>query len=81
MRIRAFRARPAVERVVTIECLRCGTQRDVDSSNGGVAHAGECSRCGEVGWALPAELTDRDRQILHSRRRTDALQAACAGLS
>ena len=43
----------------TVECLRCGKQRDYRDD--------ECPRCGYVGWARPHELDERDRRRLRDR--------------
>ena len=43
----------------TVECLRCGKQRDYRDD--------ECPRCGYVGWARSTELDERDRQRLRDR--------------
>jgi phage FluMu protein Com len=43
----------------TVECLRCGKQRDYRDD--------ECPRCGYVGWARSDELTERTRRTLRER--------------
>jgi Zn ribbon nucleic-acid-binding protein len=50
---------------VLVECLGCGERRraDRDESSGHV-EAGECLRCGYVGWATPADLSELVRQAL-----------------
>jgi Zn ribbon nucleic-acid-binding protein len=48
-----------------VECLGCGERRraDHDESSGHV-EAGECLRCGYVGWATPADLSELVRRAL-----------------
>ena len=55
-----------------IECLRCGTVRSLEARERRRLDGGECARCGYVGWALSAELDDRQRQAL--RRRTPSVR-------
>jgi ribosomal protein L37E len=43
----------------TVECLRCGKQRDYRDD--------ECPRCGYVGWAQADELDERTRRLLRKR--------------
>ena len=54
-----------VERV-RIECLSCGARRN---ASGDVAHldAGECPRCGYVGWARMEDLTEVARRLIRER--------------
>jgi hypothetical protein len=50
-----------------VECLSCGARRIIV---GGARHhvdAGECHRCGYVGWALADELTAVVRRQLRER--------------
>jgi Zn ribbon nucleic-acid-binding protein len=50
---------------VLVECLGCGERRRVarDESSGHV-EGGECLRCGYVGWATPADLSELVRRAL-----------------
>lgn len=43
-----------------IECLRCGTIRRVK----GIDHAGECGKCGDVGWDLPGRMAALEQLAL-----------------
>jgi hypothetical protein len=45
----------------TIECLSCGKTRRVGDVEG------ECTRCGYVGWAEAASLTETLRRALRER--------------
>jgi len=45
---------------VTIECLRCGALRHVDSRKRG--RFPECSVCGYAGWAELGEIQEHDRR-------------------
>jgi Zn ribbon nucleic-acid-binding protein len=49
---------------VTVECLGCGERRRVEGDESGHVQAGECSRCGYVGWAKPADLSELVRRAL-----------------
>ncbi len=49
---------------VTVECLGCGERRRVNDSGSGHIEAGECSRCGYVGWATPSDLSELIRRAL-----------------
>jgi uncharacterized protein (DUF2461 family) len=51
---------------VRIECLSCGARRNVP---GDVRHLdpGECSKCGYVGWAPVADLTEVARRMIRDR--------------
>lgn len=42
-----------------MECLRCGQKHDLRN--------GECPRCGYVGWAPSADLTELERRMLRDR--------------
>jgi Zn ribbon nucleic-acid-binding protein len=47
-----------------VECLRCGSQRLTQAE----AHDhGDCMRCGYVGWAPAAELSEHTRRALRDR--------------
>jgi Zn ribbon nucleic-acid-binding protein len=48
----------------TVECLGCGERRRVDNDESGHVEAGECARCGYVGWATPADLSELVRRAL-----------------
>jgi hypothetical protein len=47
-----------------VECLHCGCQRLVPAS---ANHAGECKRCGYVGWAPASDLSEHTRRALRER--------------
>jgi Zn ribbon nucleic-acid-binding protein len=49
---------------VTVECLACGERRRAEQDDGGHVSAGECSRCGYVGWATPSDLSELVRRAL-----------------
>jgi Zn ribbon nucleic-acid-binding protein len=49
---------------VTVECLACGERRRIDDDGTGHVEAGSCARCGYVGWATPADLTELVRRAL-----------------
>jgi hypothetical protein len=48
-----------------IECLACGAARI--GSKGIDSHAGECPRCGYLGWARSADLGERARRSIRDR--------------
>jgi hypothetical protein len=50
----------------SVECLRCGDRREV-RLHGQRPAAGECSRCGYLGWAPSAELTEATRRVIRER--------------
>jgi hypothetical protein len=52
-----------VERL-EVECLSCGDHRVVVPEEGRRLDAGDCPRCGYVGWAPTASLTERTRRLL-----------------
>lgn len=52
-----------VERI-EVECLSCGKQRTVTQVEGRRLDARDCPRCGYVGWARVATLTERTRHAL-----------------
>ena len=47
-----------------MECLSCGQQRILLRAGGRIATAGECPRCGYLGWARAADVTERLRRLL-----------------
>jgi len=47
---------------LTVECLCCGAERTTEGRE-----AGECPRCGYVGWAASRELTEAERCALRER--------------
>jgi len=49
---------------IDAECLSCGKKRVVARPDGRQLYAGECPRCGYVGWAPAADLTERVRRLL-----------------
>jgi hypothetical protein len=52
---------------LTIECLCCGQRRVVLQGRPGSIDEGECERCGYLGWAPAAALSERARTILRLR--------------
>lgn len=50
---------------LTVECLRCGTTRPAPGR--GAVNAGECGRCGYVGWAATPDLSENVRRALRDR--------------
>ena len=50
----------------TVECLGCGARRRVGRDAAGHVEAGECARCGYVGWATPADLSELVRRALRN---------------
>jgi predicted RNA-binding Zn-ribbon protein involved in translation (DUF1610 family) len=51
----------------SVECLGCGERRFIRSAAHGHLAAGECPRCGYVGWAASAELSELTRRALRDR--------------
>jgi hypothetical protein len=49
---------------LAVECLRCGEQHQLESRPKRSIQDGECPRCGYVGWAYAAELTEPTRRAL-----------------
>ena len=47
-----------------MECLSCGQPRILRLAGGRIATAGECPRCGYLGWARAADVTERLRRLL-----------------
>jgi uncharacterized Zn finger protein len=52
---------------VTVECLRCGERHELVRSESRWIQQGECPRCGYVGWAESAALTETHRRSLRER--------------
>jgi Zn ribbon nucleic-acid-binding protein len=52
----------AVERI-TVECLQCGHSRAFAPGRRRDEKAGDCPRCGYVGWAHSTELSERMRKL------------------
>ena len=50
-----------------IECLRCGAIREVVRPDEHNLEAGECRRCGYVGWAHAEALSEPARRALRER--------------
>jgi hypothetical protein len=50
-----------------VECLRCGNFRTIERERSERLNPGECPRCGYVGWALAADLSDPVRWTLRER--------------
>jgi hypothetical protein len=65
---------------LVVECLRCGSHRQAEHSPLRKVDT-ECPRCGYVGWAPVAALTERERRALRAARATAGAAAAQAGLS
>ncbi len=59
-----------------VECLHCGSQRLIQAAD---HDHGDCPRCGYVGWAPAAELSEHTRRALRDRpvesRRVDITAA------
>ena len=53
--------------LLSVECLRCGDRRDMRSHDGHRSSAGECPRCGYLGWARSEEMTEATRRVLRER--------------
>jgi hypothetical protein len=45
-----------------VECLHCGTFRTVERERTQRLDPGECARCGNLGWALVADLSEPVRK-------------------
>jgi hypothetical protein len=53
---------------LSVECLRCGDRRYVHRHGlRATATAGECTRCGYLGWAASDELTEAVRRTVRER--------------
>ncbi|HVM58219.1 MAG TPA: hypothetical protein VMT74_12185 [Gaiellaceae bacterium] len=52
---------------LTVECLRCGAIRTARYNVWRHVESAECQRCGYVGWAPSAELTENQRRALRER--------------
>jgi len=52
--------------VQVVECLSCGTIREIVASDARHAHP-ECPRCGYLGWAPVEALSELDRRALRTR--------------
>jgi ribosomal protein S27AE len=50
-----------------VECLSCGAHRIVVARDTHHVDAGECQRCGYVGWASSDDLTQKTRRELRDR--------------
>jgi len=50
-----------------IECLFCGGVRDATIESKGHVEAGECGRCGYLGWAASRDLSEPARRDLRER--------------
>jgi hypothetical protein len=50
-----------------LECLQCGEIRNAEVGPREQLKAGECERCGYLGWARSEELTERTRRALRER--------------
>jgi|RhiMethySRZTD1v2_1073278.scaffolds.fasta_scaffold408001_2 hypothetical protein len=56
----------SVERFA-VECLCCGQRRIVAPRNPTVMQVGECPRCGYLGWAPSAVMSERARGAVRAR--------------
>ena len=63
-----------------VECLHCGQQRLYQAGGPRGHDAGECIRCGYVGWAFAEDMDERLRRALRERppgsRRFHSVSAA-----
>jgi len=50
-----------------VECLRCGTFRTIERERTARLDPGECAKCGYLGWALVADLSEPVRRTLRER--------------
>jgi hypothetical protein len=50
-----------------VECLHCGTFRTVERERTQRLDPGECTRCGYLGWALVADLSEPVHGLLRER--------------
>jgi Zn ribbon nucleic-acid-binding protein len=50
-----------------VECLRCGHFRTIERGRNQRLEPGECLRCGYLGWALIADLSNPVRRTLRER--------------
>ena len=50
-----------------VECLRCGTFRTAQRERTHRLDPGECAKCGYLGWALVADLSEPARKTLRER--------------
>jgi hypothetical protein len=50
-----------------IECLHCGEVRVIHPLSNHRFDGGECPRCGYVGWASSAEVSETTRRLLRER--------------
>jgi hypothetical protein len=48
----------------TVECLRCGREREFTPGPRRREESGSCPRCGYVGWAFSSELTESTRRLV-----------------
>jgi hypothetical protein len=58
----------------TVECLSCGEAREVEMRTRG-GDAGECPRCGYLGWADRESLTDALRRGIQERTAAPSTSA------
>jgi hypothetical protein len=47
-----------------VECLSCGSFRVIERARTEPLDPGECRKCGYLGWALAADLSDPARRSL-----------------
>ena len=61
---------PPMDRTVdtrVVECLNCGETRRISSAPSRPSDPNDCPRCGYVGWAEAASLTETLRRALRER--------------
>ncbi len=50
-----------------VECLRCGQFRTIERGRNQRLEPGECGKCGYLGWALIADLSEPVRRTFRER--------------
>lgn len=50
-----------------LECLQCGEVRSANTGLNEQLKAGDCKRCGYLGWARSDELSEVARRALRNR--------------
>ena len=50
-----------------VECLNCGANRRISAAPSRPSQPTDCPRCGYVGWAEAASLTETLRRALRER--------------
>ncbi len=49
---------------LSVECLRCGQSRAFTPGPRRSEEAGDCPRCGYVGWAFSDDLNEKTRRLV-----------------